>query len=365
MVTIERTPLPAERRERLLEVLEDGSTHRVDTLAEKLGVTAVTVRRDLALLASQERVLRVRGGVRRITSASSPVSPAGAPARAAVIGMVVPSLRYYWPELVRGARAAAAEHGVTLALRGSTYALTDYRRDVTVLLEAGRLDGLVVAPGLRADDPDLGTWLASLGLPVVLAERDLTSGPFLEPMESVTSDHALGAALAVRHLHGLGHRRVGLMTADTVTARKVRLGWNQACASLGLPLGGTPDVFTKLYSDPTWQEVASTAIQEIKASGTTAMLVHADAEAVAFADLCVQHGLRIPGDLSLIAYDDEVAALATPPLTSVSPPKAEIGRLVIETLLARLVPGGAERPRRRVVVNPALVERESTAAPRA
>lgn len=362
-----RTLLPVERRERLLRTLEDGATHRVDDLAEHLGVTAVTVRRDLALLADQSRVRRVRGGVRGLAGAPAPTPSTGsgeAPRRF-VLGMIVPSLRYYWPEVVRGARAAADESGAAIALRGSTYDLPEYRREVSALLEAADLDGLIVAPDLRAVDPDLGSWLTSLGVPVVLAERNLTTGPHLEPMESVATDHALGAALAVRRLAALGHRRVGLMTADTVTSRQVRSGWRHACEELDLPLDGTPDISTRFYADPSWRPMAEDAIRAAKASETTALLVHPDAEAIAFVDLCAQQRLRIPDDLSVIAYDDEVAGCATPPLTAIRPPKEAIGRYAVETLLSRLAPGGAYLPRRRIILNPVLVERESTAPRRA
>lgn len=63
----------------------------------------------------------------------------------------------------------------------------------------------------------------------------------------------------------------------------------------------------------------------------------------------------------MVAYDDVVAGLAAPPLTAVSPPKAEVGHTAAELLLQRLTeaPGG-RRPGRRVELLPRLMVRGST-----
>lgn len=70
----------------------------------------------------------------------------------------------------------------------------------------------------------------------------------------------------------------------------------------------------------------------------------------------------MPQDLSVVAYDDEVAGLFSPPLTAVRPPRTSIGRAAVELIAARLADPG--RPVHRVVVSPSLRVRESTAAPR-
>jgi DNA-binding LacI/PurR family transcriptional regulator len=73
------------------------------------------------------------------------------------------------------------------------------------------------------------------------------------------------------------------------------------------------------------------------------------------------HGWTIPDDLAVIAYDDEVAESAEPPITALRPPKQHIGRLAVETMVGRLVEG-PERPVQRTSVLPVLHPRQSTAA---
>jgi len=73
-------------------------------------------------------------------------------------------------------------------------------------------------------------------------------------------------------------------------------------------------------------------------------------------------GVRVPEDLALIAYDDEVAALADTPLTAVAPPKREVGRHATELLVERLSQG-ADAPRQHLTLLPRLRVRDSCGAP--
>ncbi|WP_434810557.1 substrate-binding domain-containing protein [Microbacterium sp. bgisy189] len=66
------------------------------------------------------------------------------------------------------------------------------------------------------------------------------------------------------------------------------------------------------------------------------MLVHTDADAVLLVDLALDRGLRVPQDLAIVAYDDEIASLARIPLTAIAPPKLDLGETAVRMALARL-----------------------------
>ncbi|AEE44994.1 substrate-binding domain-containing protein [Cellulomonas fimi] len=385
-----RAPLPSSRRDEILAILRHEGTVRVTDLAARLDVTPVTARRDVTRLAGEGLVHRVHGGVTldrpddaagdvgRAVERSPHTTATGGP----TLGVVVPSLDYYWPGVLHGARDAAVRTGARLVLRGSTYDAAEDARQVRWLVEHGGVDGLLVAPHLgdpAAPGPGTGTGprtgtgtgdatasesAALLALllgqpaPVVLLERTAPDAA----VESVVSDHALGARTAVHHLAGLGHRRVGLLcTPGSPTTPHVRRGWLDACTGLGLPTDGTPAVSGAGPHDPDRRAVIDALLDACAASGTTAVLVHSDPEAMALVDRCQERGLRVPQDLSVVAYDDEVAALAAPALTAVRPPRGAVGRAAVELLVARLRDPG--RPRHRVVIEPELVVRESTAPP--
>src|SRR5690606_4121056 len=95
-------------------------------------------------------------------------------------------------------------------------------------------------------------------------------------------------------------------------------------------------------------------------TATTALVILPDPYAVFFAQRAVDQGVRIPEDLAIVAYDDEVAHTADPPLTAVRPPKRHVGRLVVELAVAQLAEG-VRRPPHRVHVGAQLVVRASTA----
>ncbi|MFB8239963.1 LacI family DNA-binding transcriptional regulator [Kitasatospora purpeofusca] len=371
--------LPAQRRENVLRELRDHGTLRVADIARALGVSPMTVRRDVAQMAEEGVIERVHGGIRlpRRTNRAAAAAPTAAedteaaPVEGAVerpaVGMVVPSLDYYWPQIIRGARDAAPDAGVRIVLRGSSYEdVDDVRRQVTWLLETAGIRGLLIAPptvGEAADE--LVSWLAGLPVPVTLVERTATVGPFAEHVESVATDHAFGAALAVRHLAAEGHRRIGLLaSATSPTTPAVRRGWQETTAALGLDADGTPEAITPDHRSADWHEALDGFLDAALAGGTTAVLVHSDREAISLLARCQERGIEVPADLAVVAYDDEVAGLSEPALTAVRPAKPTLGRTAVR-LLAERMREGADRPVHRVVISPQLVIRDSSVVGRA
>ena len=375
-----RGALPVTRRAHLLDALHAHGTVRVAELVEALGVTAVTVRRDIAQLADEGLVRRVHGGATLVepldladddvdrpapvveTPLAEPSHPArsGALRPAPAIGMLVPSLDYYWPGVVRGAQQEAHGRGLRIVLRGSSYESVDDRPHLERLLGSSGVDGLLVAPTMSSPGAaDLVAWLASIEQPVVLVERTATIAPYHEAMESVVTDHALGAAVVVRHLAELGHERIGLvLSARSPTARHLRAGYLEATAAGGLDTVGVVD---EEYTSTEWDALIDTIIDGCLSSGTTALLVHSDPEAMALVQRCEERGLSVPGDLSVVAYDDEVAGLFSPALTAVRPPRTSVGRAALTLLADRLRDPG--RPTHRVIISPSLHVRESSGPP--
>lgn len=350
------------RRERILDELRRVGSVRVADLATQLGVSELTVRRDIGQLADRGLLTRVHGGatLRSRLDRSVPASVSGAPVRFRV-GMMVPSLSYYWPHVIIGARAAATELGVQLVLRGATYSVDDQRRQIASLVESGTLHGLIIAPEtLRADGRALLHWVESLPIPVVLVERRAPSTLALTTLEWVTTDHVFGGALAADHLAALGHRRVGILTsAGSPTSWQLRRGWERAVADLGLECPVDVDATLDALDSAAREAAIVDVLARCRATSTTALLIHNDPQALLLQQYARDHGWTIPDDLAVIAYDDEVAESAEPPITALRPPKQHIGRLAVETMVDRLEDGPA-RPVQRVYALPVLQPRQST-----
>jgi DNA-binding LacI/PurR family transcriptional regulator len=350
--------LAAERRERLLSEVRRTGAVRASEFARTLWVSELTIRRDIAALAEAGRVLRVHGGA---TLADEPAGGVPRTGERPTLGMVVPSLEYYWPDVIAGARAAAADLGARIVLRGSAYDGGEGdRRQLSRLLHAGTIDGLLVAP---ASDSPVGArllpWLESLAVPTVLMERRAPVDAGSHRLSWVTTDHALGADLAVRHLAAQGHARIGLLVSrGSPTSVHVAHGWRSACSALELDVD-TKGLASTIDYPSHGRPVVDRALDHLLAAGVTALLVHSDHVALSVLRECAERGLDVPGDLAVVAYDDEVASTGQPPLTAVRPPREEIGRHAVELLLDRIV-HGPERPVQRLQLVPSLVVRESS-----
>jgi DNA-binding LacI/PurR family transcriptional regulator len=183
-----------------------------------------------------------------------------------------------------------------------------------------------------------------LDVPVVLVERGLEDPYTLH--EFVGTNHAAGARAALKHLHGLGHTRIGyLERVSPHTAPQVRAG-----------LGDVP-VLTKSRDHWTTADIER-FLTELLRKKATAVICFPDREATMLLNAAIASGISVPGDLSVVSYDDEVADLSDIPLTAVSPAKLEVGRLAVETLRARLAEPTS--PRRQISLVPNLVVRDST-----
>ncbi|MER5208207.1 substrate-binding domain-containing protein [Streptomyces sp. NPDC002825] len=338
----------AERHDRLLALVRERGTARVSELAERLGVSPVTARRDVEVLAGRGLLDRVHG---QVSWPQRGAAGGGRSGEGLVLGLLVPSATYYFAEVIRGAHEAAARAGARLVLRISDYRPEEDRARTEGLLAAGA-EGVLVAPGWRGLPEDrlaYGDWLAELPVPAVLLERRAEPGSPLDGLDRVASDHAHGVLLALRHLLSLGHATPLLVARrDSPTAFAVRAGYAEALGTLGLKEPRPVIASVPAEADPEGFEQAVRALHEAVESGlASAALVHNDVDAIEIVQRLAELGVRVPEDLAVIAYDDEVAALADTPLTAVAPPKRQVGRHATELLVERLTEAPDEEAARR------------------
>ncbi|HEY0782451.1 MAG TPA: substrate-binding domain-containing protein, partial [Thermoanaerobaculia bacterium] len=164
----------------------------------------------------------------------------------------------------------------------------------------------------------------------------------------------------IRHLAGLGHRRIALIQgpANNYDARERRRGYLDALAALGLA-GGPLD----LAGDFT-EESGYRAGREIVAMAERPSAVFAANDSMAIGCLFAlrEGGLQVPRDISLCGFDDiPIARFTTPPLTSVRVRIAELGTKAMEHLLNAVASGNGHE-RRQETLGVELVVRESCRA---
>ncbi|GHH73152.1 LacI family transcriptional regulator [Streptomyces sulfonofaciens] len=360
------------RRRRILAAVDSRGTARVVELAQELGVSVVTVRRDVEELERAGKLTRGHG-VARSTAAVRAQAPVAQdpPADGGAVGVVVPERHSYLYEALHGARTALEAAGLRIALHITPPAAGAERPLVERAL-AGGARGLIVAPRWRSaatEEADYG-WLAAVDVPIVLMERRPRPGSALHALDSVCSDHWYGIHLAIDHLVSLGHRRIVLAARDdSPTARAIRA----AFAGIAAARPEVDDWSVVLSSPeaapgvPAGDGSAAGPLDlaaVLRERGATAAVLHGDVDALILVQRLTERGVRVPRDCSVVAYDDGVAALGSTPLTAVAPPKTEIGRAAAELLLRRLgLPEGAvPGPVRRIELLPELKLRGSVRA---
>jgi DNA-binding LacI/PurR family transcriptional regulator len=339
-----------ERRAQILDTVRELGTVRVVDLAERMGLAAVTIRRDVAALADSGLLHRTHGAVSLPGGATA--EPAG---RDLTIGMLVPTVGSYFDEIIGGARSAVAAVDARLVLGIAPYESGDDRAQVNQLL-ASDVDGLLVTPNWKPEGPaGDSAWLRELRVPAVLVERRAPAASACAELDSVGSDHHHGVLLALRHLAGLGHGSVALAARkDSWTALQVRAGYAEGVRVLGLE----PVPVIDIEHPGADSETVAARIAEDVAQGVRAVLVHNDQEAIQLIPVLRARGLRVPDDVALISYDDVFAALAAPPLTAVSPPKRAVGAAAID-LLRRRITEGPDLPVHHIELLPELKVRTS------
>jgi DNA-binding LacI/PurR family transcriptional regulator len=270
--------------------------------------------------------------------------------RSRLLGVVFGVQLDFHGDLVNGLYAAADRAGYQLALSAVT-STRDERRAVADLLE-DRCEALVLLGPQSA-----GGQLAGLArhLPVVAVARGVRAAA----VDVVRTDDARGAHLAVEHLTGLGHRRIVHVDGGRAPgAAERRRGYRAALTAVGL--AGQAHVVPGGLGE----EDGARAARALLADGDlpTAVVAFNDSSAVGLVDVLRRAGRSVPGDVSVVGYDDSrLARLSSVALTTVAQDADRLTTLAVERALDRIE--GRPAPRREQVVAPHLVERSTTAAP--
>ncbi|MFS1299339.1 LacI family DNA-binding transcriptional regulator [Streptosporangium longisporum] len=323
-------------------------------IAERAGVSAPTVskvingRPEVAPATRQrvERLLREHGYRRRGGQGDGP---------AGLVDLVFTEIESPWAmELVRGVEASAREVGAGVVI-SVLHDRAGPGRDWVERIAARHTDGaILVGSRISADRHDR---LAARSIPFVVVDPD---GEPPAGVASVGATNWHGGLAATRHLLELGHRRIGMIGGPPgMLCSRARVdGYRAALETAGVPVDpaliGYGDFLVGSGRDG-GHELLSLP------DPPTAIFAGSDMQAFGVLEAARRRGLRVPGDLSVVGFDDlPLARSAWPPLTTVCQPLQEMAALATRMVLDPS-PGGREP--RRVELATELVVRESTSPP--
>jgi DNA-binding LacI/PurR family transcriptional regulator len=289
-------------------------------VAARAGVSPATVSRVFtqpqAVAADTRR--RVMTAAEELRYAPHPAASSLARGRTGNLGIVVPDIANSFSAMItKAVHRQARREGYALFVAGSDEVVHDEEASARAL--AQQVDGLLLlAP--RMSDEDL---LALAGLAPVVAVNRLLDG-----IPAVLTNAQEATGHAVEHLHALGHRAAVYLAGPDGYANDVRLrGFRDACSRLGIAASESGP-FEARYT------AGVRAADLVLASGATAVVAYNDEIAAGVVNRLADRGIGVPGDVSVVGFDDTgLAEMVTPRLTTVRIPATAAGTAAIELLL--------------------------------
>jgi len=278
------------------------------------------------------------------------------------IGVIITTVSdRFFVDVLKGVEevAKAADIGVFLAISNN-----DPDQEIKIIenFNRRRVDGVIVAAS-RLDN-DYANRLEEIHIPIVVVNNQ-AEGDY-QNLYSICIDDYAGGRLAMRHLLDLGHRRIGY------------LGMGNRPASNHRRLQAYLDALKENQIQPqaSWMRIDQTMTAgdlggDIRAgqayapmlveAGLTAVFCYCDSVAIGAMMACHQMKIDVPGEISIVGFDDnDLCEIVYPPLTTIQQPKFEMGQTAMHMLLAGITNEAVEEH----IVQPTLVIRSSTAAPK-
>ncbi len=328
---------------------------RAKDVASAAGVSVATVSRtynypDVVREDSRRRVLHA---AKALDYRPNPAARALRSQRSHIVGAVIPTLDYaIFAQMINALQQALRDSGFSLFVATSGFDNAEVGAVATSLIDRGAEALLLVGV---VDDDDLFGLSELKQIPIVstYSYRADSRVPF------VGFDNFEAARRMTEYLISLGHRNLAMITGpiEGNDRQQARIAAFRQCMEDHGLVSSAPLVVETQYVIEQGAEATRRILRD--RPDTTAIVCNSDLLAIGVLAECRRMGISVPERLSVAGHDDQdFARFLDPPLTTVSVPADEMGRLAAESLLAAL---GRGRPPDGYKLRTSLVVRESTA----
>ena len=326
-------------------------------VAHLAGVSLMTVSRVINNKGdvSSETRQRVQDVIKELGYRPSGIARSLAGGQTYTIGLVVPDIANpYFSGVAHGITQVAYEEGFGVLLCDSE---EQPERELALLdvLEEKRVDGVIVAAPRSANDKLLPVLKRHPN--AVVVNRLFDNDDLSTALGYVINDDRSGGSMITRHLLERGHRVVGFLAGPKNSFGSLRrhLGYRTVLEEYGV--GYDPNLVR--HCPPTVEggyQVATQLIQEHPE--ISALFCFNDLVAIGVLQCCQHLGIKTPGDLAIIGYDDiPMASWVTPALTTCHVAFEEMGKLAVQLLIDHI--SGCAESCENIVMQPELIIRAS------
>ena len=303
----------------------------IKDVAKQAGVSASTVSRVLSgkNCVNRETRRKVLEAARALDYSPNVLAKGLKMGRSNTIALMVPSIENeIFPTIARGVEDTARKSGYTVILC-NTYEDVAVEQAYINKLRTRWIDGFIVASMLPNSDHIRSLW--EDGFPVVLLSRY-----YGDPVDAVIVDNVQAAYDAVNYLIRGGHKRIALALGrkELPFYADRWAGYRAALADNGLPY----DERLVLHETNGTNSFFHLTKELVKSDlRPDAIFATSDPKAVVVMRALHDCGLRIPGDISVIGFDNAyISSMIEPPLSTVSQPLYEMGVAAAKRLIRRI-----------------------------
>lgn len=257
-------------------------------------------------------------------------------------------------QMLLGGILTCSQHGYRMMVELIDTHSDHVERELGAAISALQPDGVILTPP-HSENKLITALLAERGIPFARIGSN-ASGPGI----ALTMGDEGAAHLATSRLAELGHRRIAMIAGPaqySLSGWRIE-GWKRAMRERGLPFEGLLEAGDFGYEAGTR---AARALLD-RNPDLTAIIASSDQMALAALEVARDRGLKVPGDLSLISFDNTpIVRFTQPPLTAIDQPIAETVSRAVEQLIVREPEGEDDAV---IEIAAGLVERSSTAPAR-
>lgn len=343
-------------RDKITGLPADARIGSQSELARRYGVSLITVKKALADLIKDGLLYSRMGKGTYVARRQAEFRLS----KTKAIGVVLRDLSSpFFSMIVKGVEEAASRHGYSILLSNSAGHAEREEHQIRHFIDLG-VSGLVIAS--MTHEYTATTTLRELhqgGFPYVMVSYIEDPAIF-----RVGTDHYQGARMAIDHLVQCGYSRIGYVNGEqgNLVGEERRRGYEDALASHRLSPAPQDQYRLRLRGEQndyrSGREIGGQVAG--RKDRPEALFVYNDLAALGLEHALLQHGVRIPGDIAVVGFDDiGPAEYALVPLTTVHQPAHEIGTTAMDVLLSRSA--GRETPAVSILP-PRLVIRASSGA---
>lgn len=336
-----------------------GSEANIHKVAATAKVSIATVSRVFNRVASVHPILaaRVWKAIEELGYVPNSQARALGSGRSRLLGLIVSDMTNpFFPELIQSFEQSAVTNGYEVLISSTSCEMKCIQLCIRRMMER-EVDGIAIMTfGMKNPLPEQ---MVSRDIPIVFVDDG-----FPHSRSTVLSiDYSRGIQQGVQHLAALGHRKIGFISGplhlNSALTRKE--SFLESLKKVDLK----PSKEWMLESDHTLKGGHETMLNLLKfGKMPTALMCSNDMTAIGILRASRDQGFHVPGDLSVIGFDDiQLAEYIFPSLTSIEMPCRNLARSAVNALIAHLSPNRRSNSQQSIKITTRLVVRETTGSP--